>query len=199
MQGKIQPVSDERSARTFSNEHHATQYIQACLIQNPGQNPELARLLAAASVHCFRQLDASQERLPAGATGLIRPRAHWAIRNDDLLGVIDFSAAAATLIAMQGSTPAESRIIAVLVAGLKLVFSIRRKGIPLAPEQTRLLVTLKALPSPATVLELANALGDKPEDVRRWLDSLVRVRRSDGAIVSLVAVDAAARWGTNDV
>lgn len=170
-----------------------------------GDKQEAVRLVSAGFVRYFGQVTRDQERdtgqpvIPSGRQALVVPRQHWAIQNEDLMICVEFSALLAQLIAGYDGPSPERVIIGFVAIAVRVLLTVYRKGVRLNLDQTRLLVSLKRMPSAATLADLAAELNDEESQVAAVLDSLAQVRRTDSRVVALVAQSADGRWACNDV
>lgn len=142
----------------------------------------------------------------------IAPQFWWAIRNDDLklleaIGKGLSAAASAGFFLGAGSIVGPLVAIGVTVA--ELVYRVRRKGAVLEPRQVTVLTALRTADDGLTAEEVAAgvaaiqlSLADPSrhvKDVGEALDSLTRVRLSDGSVVQLVARTDDGKWSAAGV
>ncbi len=182
----------------FDRCEDAIAYIESTIGNQFG--PDLtAKTVAQACVASFGILD--YPPLPPGAYGLMIPRMHWVIRDDDLkLSDAFFKAVGAAAGAgfFIGSIPA-SAVVGVLAAVYSVFRAVRKKGISLTEEQCLVLTALHKQKSPVSVAQFSQVLGWTQDRAEAALDALTKLRCKDGSVVAVAARDAGGLWAAADV
>ncbi len=182
----------------FDESQEMQRWLQARLASH-GMDPGLSTEITEALTKYFKPADR-----PAGSFGAVGKR--WAIRSKDLNAI---DASAKGLLAAMGvysGGPIAVGIAASAVAFVLLLVSVYRNGVVITEDERSVLLGLKIHRGGCDRISLLRWLQEThPQDlwtsgkVRGTLAGLKQIARTNGAVIALVAKDAAGNWHAQDV
>lgn len=200
----------------FTTEEAFLDAVEARLA-TAGAQPSLARAIAETCAEAFKVVELPQPSAPsaAGTMRFLTGRTRWVIRDDDLklleaLTTAATAAAGAAFFTGGPATPVTAAVTGLVTVILQLGRRVRKHAILLTPAQHLVAMALKTLGNGAAlddIVDRVNVLAEGQHPEARWtaedtkaeLEALQRLRKTNGDVIALVAVDHEGLWGLCDV